>query len=347
MRNNKNPFFWISQQIILFFKEVHGMAYHIFDLRAKPGPRISLFLSLILFLLGINLYVGKSHKRNEENKMDKIMPTPSRMWESFRRAVFEIEIKEEYDENGDIVENDNPKSYAEAKQRDKDAFRMGEFSSRIDMWRNGYRKQVLSKGESMLLKDTLASGKRFVIAMLFVIFGGVTLGLFMGSFSYAEKFLYRFILFFDKIPTLAILPILLMIFGMEDKSKIALIIMGVAPTIILDTFLRVRDVPDEQIVKSMTLKSSTLETIFFVIYPQIIPKVMDTIRLNFKAAVLFLIAAEALGAESGLGYRIFLVIRYLNMALIIPYVVWISLLAFLLDWSFRMWIKKLGSNKIK
>ena len=58
-------------------------------------------------------------------------------------------------------------------------------------------------------------------------------------------------------------------------------------------------------------------------------------RLSLGAAWLFLIAAEAIAAQDGLGYRIFLVRRYLSMDIILPYVVWITLLAFLTDWLLR------------
>ena len=49
-------------------------------------------------------------------------------------------------------------------------------------------------------------------------------------------------------------------------------------------------------------------------------------------AWLFLIAAEAISAQEGLGYRIFLVRRYLSMDVILPYVAWITLLAWIADW---------------
>jgi NitT/TauT family transport system permease protein len=56
--------------------------------------------------------------------------------------------------------------------------------------------------------------------------------------------------------------------------------------------------------------------------------------------ILYLIAGEAIAATVGLGYRIFLVRRYIAMDIIIPYVLWISLLAFLADFLVRLWIKK-------
>jgi NitT/TauT family transport system permease protein len=162
----------------------------------------------------------------------------------------------------------------------------------------------------------------------------------MGAFPYAEKVLYRFVLFFDKIPALAVLPILFIVFGLGETAKIALIVIGVAPTVILDTYLKVKEVHDEQLVKGMTLGASQPEIVFRIIFPQIIPKVLDTVRLNFKAVILFLIAGEALAAEAGIGYRIFVVRRYMDMATIFPYVVWISMLAFMVDMAFRAWIKK-------
>jgi NitT/TauT family transport system permease protein len=90
----------------------------------------------------------------------------------------------------------------------------------------------------------------------------------------------------------------------------------------------------------MTLNASAHEIIYKIVFPQIFPKILDTFRLNFKAIILFLIAGEALAAEAGLGYRIFVVRRYMDMATIIPYVIWISVLAFIIDWSLRRWIDK-------
>ena len=208
-----------------------------------------------------------------------------------------------------------------------------------EMWKNGAARNYLKQGESLLWQDTKASGKRILIAMVFIFFG-IYIGLVMGAFPYAEKVLYRFVLFFDKIPALAVLPILFIIFGLGETSKIALIVIGVAPTVILDTYLKVKEVHDEQLVKGMTMGASQPEIVFRIIFPQIIPKVLDTVRLNFKAVILFLIAGEALAAEAGIGYRIFVVRRYMDMATIFPYVVWISMLAFIVDMAFRSWISR-------
>jgi len=59
------------------------------------------------------------------------------------------------------------------------------------------------------------------------------------------------------------------------------------------------------------------------------------VRLTLGKAWLFLIAAEAVAATDGLGYRIFLVRRYLSMDVILPFVLWITLLGFTMDWLLR------------
>ena len=195
------------------------------------------------------------------------------------------------------------------------------------------------KNEYRLWLDTVASGKRFLISLAFLVFA-VILGLHMGVFPYVEQLFYRFILFFDKIPALALLPILFIIFGLGEVSKVALILLGVFPTIALDTYLRAKAVPKEQIIKGFALGASHMEVAYHIVLPQIIPQVLDTIRLNFKSMILFLIAGESLAATVGLGYRIFVLRRYIAMDIIIPYVLWMSLLAFLADLAVKLWQRK-------
>ncbi len=195
------------------------------------------------------------------------------------------------------------------------------------------------KDQYRLLVDTMASGRRFLISIALMSVA-VLIGLHMGLLPYVEKLLLRFVVFFDKIPALALLPILFIVFGLGELSKIALIVIGVFPTIILDTYLRTKAVPGEQITKGLTLGASDFEVAYHIVLPQIMPGVLDTIRLNFKAVILFLIAGESLAATVGLGYRIFVVRRYIAMDIIIPYVIWMSLLAFVADLLLRWFIEK-------
>ena len=72
-----------------------------------------------------------------------------------------------------------------------------------------------------------------------------------------------------------------------------------------------------------------------------LPRALDGLRFSIGPAWLFLIAAEAIASTDGLGYRIFLVRRYLAMDIIIPYVAWIAALAFLMDLGLRVLSQRL------
>ena len=71
------------------------------------------------------------------------------------------------------------------------------------------------------------------------------------------------------IPPLAVLPILFIVLGLEETSKIALIVIGVFPCVARDLALRVAELPREQIIKVQTLGASTWQIVTRVVLPQL------------------------------------------------------------------------------
>jgi NitT/TauT family transport system permease protein len=191
-------------------------------------------------------------------------------------------------------------------------------------------------GDILFWTDTAASLKRILTALCISAVLGVTFGLAIGVIPYLRATLAPFIAALSLIPPLAILPILFIVAGLGELAKILLIIIGVAPIIVRDLALRTAELPVEQIIKAQTLGASTWQLIIRIFLPQIWPRLIDALRLSLGSAWLFLIAAEAIASTGGLGYRIFLVRRYLAMDVILPYVAWITLLAFSMDWLLRI-----------
>lgn len=103
-----------------------------------------------------------------------------------------------------------------------------------------------------------------------------------------------------------------------------------------DLAAHVAAIPEEQLVKAQTLGSSTWQLAVRVALPQAMPRLIDSLRLSLCPAWVYLISAEAIAADTGLGYRIFLVRRYLSMDIILPYVAWISILAVAMDVTLRL-----------
>ncbi len=193
-------------------------------------------------------------------------------------------------------------------------------------------------GQILLWADTKGSLKRLVIGITTSASLGFVLGLNMGLLPGIRGLSLSFITFVSNIPPLAILPILFISFGVDEFGKIMLIFLGTFPLITRDIYLAVKKIPREAIVKALTLGASQAGVVYRVVYPQVIPRLIETVRLTLGPAWLFLIASEAIASQSGLGYRIFLVRRYLSMDVIIVYVAWITILAYFTDWLLRRWV---------
>jgi NitT/TauT family transport system permease protein len=272
------------------------------NIQARPRRSVTQGLSWLLFAVSIALYAHLSLVRHEENAEDRIVPSANQLVHGIETSVFHPA-----EEDDDLPAD-------------------------ASLW-----KQI---HYSMLWKDTMASSVRFGIALALMI-PGIFLGLHMGVFPYVGAFFLRYVLFFDKIVALSLLPILFIVFGIGEWSKIMLMVIGVAPTLILDTYQITRAVPREQIVKAFTLRSSNLGVAYRVIFPQILPQVINSVRLNLKPLALFLFAGEMIASSDGLAYRIALMRRHMGMDIIIPYLLWVALLLFGTDALLRFLNRRL------
>ncbi|MGB0671296.1 MAG: ABC transporter permease [Rhodospirillales bacterium] len=193
-------------------------------------------------------------------------------------------------------------------------------------------------GDYLLWVDTASSLTRLALGLLVSTLAGLFIGVVAGLIPYVKSTLKPLIAVLSVIPPMAILPILFIVFGLGELSKVMLIVIGIAPFMMRDLALRVSELPTEMIIKAETLGASTWQLVVRVVLPQMLPRLIDAVRLSLGPAWLFLISAEAIAATDGLGYRIFLVRRYLAMDVILPYVAWITFLAFTFDWALN-WLR--------
>jgi len=191
-------------------------------------------------------------------------------------------------------------------------------------------------GDLLLWLDTYDSLWRLGTGMAVSTVLAVSLGIAIGFIPHVRSALAPYLATFSLIPPITVLPILFITFGLGELAKVALIVIGTAPVMIRSTAQAVLDIPREMIIKAETLGASVWQMVTRLVLPQILPKLITALRLGLVPAWIFLISAEAIASTSGLGYRIFLVRRYLAMDVILPYVVWITLLAFLLDLLLRL-----------
>lgn len=190
-------------------------------------------------------------------------------------------------------------------------------------------------GLILLWADTAASLARLGLGLLVATSLGLVVGIANGLIPYVRAGLSPLVAVISMVPPMAVLPILFIVFGLDELSKVVLIVIGITPFLMRDLEARTLEMPREQLIKAQTLGASSWQIVLRVVLPQMLPRLIDSVRLSLGPAWLFLISAEAIAAEVGLGYRIFLVRRYLAMDVILPYVAWITFLAFIADLALR------------
>lgn len=207
----------------------------------------------------------------------------------------------------------------------------------------GFEKVFKSRGSgedvswlnSWFIKDSFATLFRLGISLAISIFVGVGLGLFMGCFARFEAFFNWPISFMSKITPTGALSVFFIIFGTDTSMFVAMIVFGITPALAISTMLAVKQMPEQYIHKGYTLGASTAEMIFTVSFRYALPNIIDAIRLAVGPAIIFLIAAESLCADSGFGYTIRQQAKLTNMNVVFIYLGVLACFGFLVDWLLK------------
>ena len=163
------------------------------------------------------------------------------------------------------------------------------------------------------------------------------LGVLMGVLSTMHAMLSPVVTAVAKIPPTAMIALFMVVFGVTgDDFKIALIAFGISPTLVLGIALVARAVPKNTIVKAYSLGATTLDVVAQEIVPQILPQVIEMIRLAVGPAWIYLIAAEYINASEGIGHGIVLSQRMVRIDHILVYVIWLAILGTLIDFAFHL-----------
>jgi NitT/TauT family transport system permease protein len=192
--------------------------------------------------------------------------------------------------------------------------------------------------ERWLVVDSAATGYRLLFGLGLGIVGGLVLGVLMGCFPPLEAVVSPPLNLATKIPGTAALALFLVVFSQDsflmsadDSFIVALVAFGTLPTLALTIRLAVRDVPDELLNKAYTLGASSDEVVWHVIVKQILPRMIDAVRLAIGPALVYLIAAEWIQSDAGFGYRLRMQTRLLDMKVVYPYLAFLAAFGFVVD----------------
>jgi len=206
---------------------------------------------------------------------------------------------------------------------------------------------VLSAGWEMaqsgqLATDTWASVQRILIGFGLAIAVSVPLGLVMGSFQAGQALFEPIVGLLRYLPASAFIPLLTIWLGIGEPSKWMLLFIGTVFFNTLMTADAVRQVPRALIDVSYTLGARRGEVLRKVVVPHALPGMIDAVRVNAAAAWNFVVVAELINSQEGLGYRIARSQRFLASDRIFAVLIVIAVIGLAIDILLRVLRDRIG-----
>jgi taurine transport system permease protein len=189
---------------------------------------------------------------------------------------------------------------------------------------DGYRGYLLWEHVAISLQRVLIA---FVLATLIA----VPLGMLVASSRTLETIVDPFVNFYRPLPPLAYYTLLVIWFGIGERSKVLLLLLAAFPPIFIATVQGVRGVRRERIDAARSLGAGRRKTLRYVVFPSILPDVFTGMRVSIGFTYTTLVAAEMVAAKTGIGWLVLDASRFLQTSYVFMGIIVMGVTGILLD----------------
>jgi NitT/TauT family transport system permease protein len=162
--------------------------------------------------------------------------------------------------------------------------------------------QLVTSGE--LFRHLQASIARIIIGFMLGAIPALIVGVTMGLSRWVRAFLSPMVAALYPIPKIAILPLVMLIFGLGEQSKWVIIAIGVFFLVLYNTMAGVMNIPNIYLDVGRNFGASKVQFFWTVALPGALPLIFTGVKLAAGVALLIIVAAEFVGAKTGIGYMI-------------------------------------------
>jgi NitT/TauT family transport system permease protein len=194
-------------------------------------------------------------------------------------------------------------------------------------------------------RDLRVSGYEFGLGLgLSILIGGV-LGILSGWYRPVEEFLKPLVIALNSIPHLALIPLLILIFGILTVPKVILVMLSCVVVMIMNTASGVANVDEQLIRMSRSFGASDADVIRTVVVPSVIPYFMTGVRISVGRAVVAVAIAEIFASVAGLGNILIKAQSSLNMPVMYAAVILLTVIGIVLTQAAALLERRLQSWK--
>jgi len=167
-----------------------------------------------------------------------------------------------------------------------------------------YHMSFQTAWENSLVFHTLISLSRAMIGFLLGAIPAIVIGTVMGLAPLVRTAIQPIVGALFPIPKVAILPLLMLIFGIGEESKWAIIAIGVFFQVLIATSAGVASIDRIYLDVGSSFKAGRIATCTTIALPGALPMIVAGLRLGWGSALLLLVTAEMVSSQSGIGFLI-------------------------------------------
>jgi ABC-type nitrate/sulfonate/bicarbonate transport system permease component len=153
-----------------------------------------------------------------------------------------------------------------------------------------------------LLQSIAATLKRVLVGFGLAILVGLPLGIAAGAWRAVAATAAPLALFGRNLPVAALIPLTILWFGIDETQKVMFIFIACIPFVYADAVASITGVPDRYVETAQTLGATPLQIVTKVLVPLALPDIYNSLRHLFGLAFGYIMLAELINAEHGLGY---------------------------------------------
>ncbi len=200
--------------------------------------------------------------------------------------------------------------------------------------------EVLGATGAMFSERDLIQSIAATLVRLFQGFGlavllGVPFGILASAFRPIGAVFAPLVIFGRNVPVAALIPLTVMWFGIGESQKAFFIFIAAVPFVVSDVIKAISIIPERYVETAQTLGASKRQIILKVLVPQAMPEIVTSLRFLFGLAFGYIMLAEAIAAERGLGHLIIMSQRRGDVTTILYVLIVIGILAFAIDRGLR------------
>jgi len=210
--------------------------------------------------------------------------------------------------------------------------------------------ELLSSGyrQTPLWEHFAISTARALTAFVAAIASGVPIGLCMGLSPTLAAGLNPFVQFLRPLPKIALIPLVIVWFGIGEGAKFFLIFISSFLSIVVGSAAAVLGVSQARLRAAQTLGANRRQLFTHVVLPNALPELFTSVRLSIGIGWTSLIAAEMVAANSGLGWMVINAGSYLRTDVVLLGIVLLGLTGYFFDWVLvrlqRRWVPWTGKD---